>query len=261
MSVEHVLTATPDVKEELWHWPLDVARYDRCPDLRPDERTSIARIARRVRPGAEWPQRIRCVLGRLRLPLEDAMAYLDVCDRTQRSALRILVLEMHRRQKAFWGWSQGQWAEMLCPSAAEFLSRHTSEHDCRSNLVAFGYLLNLFDDFNALGPFRRSTLAENIFGAVRLARAFGRVIEAIRRCGYQSHKAHGESIRQCPLGRHYACLARTGAQLQHDAENDRLHLHNFTCLGGSGYPHTTTRLWLAKRQELESRLGDTRRRQ
>jgi integrase len=197
MSVEHVLTATPDVKEELWHWPLDVARYDRCPDLRPDERTSIARIARRVRPGAEWPQRIRCVLGRLRLPLEDAMAYLDVCDRTQRSALRILVLEMHRRQKAFWGWSQGQWAEMLCPSAAEFLSRHTSEHDCRSNLVAFGYLLNLFDDFNALGPFRRSTLAENIFGAVRLARAFGRVIEAIRRCGYQSHKAHGESIRQC----------------------------------------------------------------
>jgi hypothetical protein len=67
-------------------------------------------------------------------------------------AMTVMLIEMHKRRRAFWGWATDEWFEILCPSTRAFWKRypHTNGHS-RQMLVAGMYLLRMFDDFRKLG--------------------------------------------------------------------------------------------------------------
>ena len=103
---------------------------------------------------------------------------------------------MHRKQRAYWGWSQPEWSNFFCPSWREFVAKYPGEKQCRSHLMAAAYLLELFDDLKTIGSFKRSTLAEHIFGEDRLGSACQNVLQTRETCGTEA-KSRPYGLRQC----------------------------------------------------------------
>lgn len=63
--------------------------------------------------------------------------------------------------------------------------------------MATAYLLGLFDDLKTIGSFKRSTLAEHVFGKKGLASACQKVLQTLETCGYRSCKSQPYGLRQC----------------------------------------------------------------
>src|SRR2546426_11028132 len=89
-------------QEKTWHWPFDLAQYDRTPVLSETESTELNRqlwLTQQVH------SRIKAVLHRLIQPIEDVLRFIDAGDATRRDTIRFLIIEMHRRGTPFWAWS------------------------------------------------------------------------------------------------------------------------------------------------------------
>ena len=111
-----------------------------------------------------------------------------------------MLVEMHKRRSAFWGWTPEHWLEILCPTSIEFHDRyrHTSRHT-RHILVAALYLLGLFDDFRKLGIIDRTALACRIFGRARVQGAIQQVVDRIRSWGYGRFQAKDVQWAVCTV--------------------------------------------------------------
>jgi hypothetical protein len=111
-----------------------------------------------------------------------------------------MLVEMHKRSRAYWGWTQEEWMEILCPSSIEFHDRyrHTNRHT-RHMLAAALYLLSLFDDFRSLGIIDRTALACRIFGRFRVQNAIQRVVNLIRSWGYGRYEANDIQWAVCTV--------------------------------------------------------------
>jgi hypothetical protein len=101
---EVVAAALPEDAEQ-WHWPIDASVYDRTTRLYPDEKSELVRLLSRKRFGC-WSQRAQEILSRLRKPVYDVMKIIDARPGHWCTATTVLLLEMHRRQRAFWGWKR-----------------------------------------------------------------------------------------------------------------------------------------------------------
>jgi hypothetical protein len=100
-------------------------------------------------------------------------------------ALTVILLEMHKRQRPFWGWDGSDWLEILCPSTNDFKIRHPHQNSqSRQLLFAGAYLLRLFNDFRGLGAIDRPALASRIFGRQRIEDAVREIVAQIRSWGY-----------------------------------------------------------------------------
>jgi len=179
-----------------WVWPTDTAGYDRRISLSGAEKKSLGSIASR-KTGGGWHKWERSSLSRLLKPLQDALFHIGSRNKVRQNVLRIVIVEMHRKQRAYWGWSQLEWSSFFCPSWREFVAKHPGEKECRSNLMAAAYLLGLFDDLKAIGSFKRSTLAEYVFGKEHLGSACQKVLQTLETCGYRSCKSRPYGLRQC----------------------------------------------------------------
>src|SRR5947209_11622386 len=88
----------------LWHWPVDVTQYDRSPQLTEAERAELKRVMP-CKPFQLCPS-TKALLHRLLQPLQDVFTVThlspDICHET----MRVMLVEMHRRGKTFWSWSQ-----------------------------------------------------------------------------------------------------------------------------------------------------------
>jgi len=121
-----------------------------------------------------------------------------------------MLIEMHKRRRAFWGWSTDEWLEILCPSACDFRKRYpqTNGHS-RQMLVAAMYLFRLFDDFRKLGIIDRTALACRIFGRPRIENAIKRVVDVAVSWGYGRFQAKDVQWAVCTV-----LLANKGPRLE-----------------------------------------------
>jgi len=183
-------------KTDEWFFPTGTAGYDRRISLSGTEKKALGFIAAR-KAGGGWHNWERSSLSRLLKPLQDALLHIGSRNKVRQNVLRIVIVEMHRKQRAYWGWSQPEWSNFFCPSWREFVAKYPGEKQCRSHLMAAAYLLELFDDLKTVGSFKRSTLAEHIFGEDRLGSACQKVLQTLETCGYRSAKSRPYGLRQC----------------------------------------------------------------
>jgi integrase len=110
-----------------WLQSLYIAQYDRSPELSEAERIELDRVFEL--PNRQIQTRSRSILHRLLQPLEDTLRRLCASQRQKvlsdaYDAKRIMLLEMHRRQKTFWDWSIEQWCECVGPTWKAFSQRY-----------------------------------------------------------------------------------------------------------------------------------------
>ena len=173
-----------------WSWPVDPSKYDRSSDLRPDEASALSYLVSRQRRCGHFPSWIQKSLLRLTIVIDAVMTAIDAPKQPRGGVLTVLILEMHQRQTAFWGWTQSEWLEILCASKETYERNHpTVIGDSRHFLVAGMYLLRVFDEFRKLGIIDRTALSCRIFGRWRVEGAIKRVVELIRSWGYGRSKA------------------------------------------------------------------------
>jgi integrase len=177
--------AAVSLPEEGWSWPLDLAAYDRAPELRPAEAAALAALVRGLDQRLPWPDQPPVALARLVRPVEDALAVAGAAGHLRTTVLRAVAQETHRRGRALWGWTHGDWVETLGATERRFRARHRGLPEKRQYLIAVGYLLGGFADWAALGAVSRLALARKVFGRARVDAAVRRVLEAARSLGYR----------------------------------------------------------------------------
>jgi hypothetical protein len=209
-----------------WSWPVNPERYDRSPKLRKNEVTELAYLAGRQRPYGHFPAHTKEALRRLTDPLDAVMDAIEPPPQSRSGALTVMLIEMHKRRRAFWGWSSDDWLDILCVTAIDFHKRyrHTNSH-ARQMLAAGAYLLRIFDNFRALGIIDRTALACRIFGRSRVQATIQRVVDLIRSWGYGRYEAKDVQWAVCT-----SLLANKSPRLEDltldllTAESDLIHL-------------------------------------
>lgn len=184
-----------------WYWPIDLERYDRAVSLSAAEKAELALIAARTGgTGGTWPARSRAVLQRLLEPIVDVLNISipgesnTASKNNVRPTIRAFVVEMHRRQISFWGWSEDDWKEFIQPTMQAFNDRlgwHWSSgtKSCsgtRTRAAFVGYVLNLLPDPRALVEFRRQEFAVAVFGEQRIDAAIAEVSSVLLPMGYSA---------------------------------------------------------------------------
>jgi hypothetical protein len=179
---------------------VDPGRYDRSPKLRKNEIAELAYLAARQRPYGHFPAHTKEALLRLTDPLDDVMNAINPPPQSRAGALTVMLIEMHKRQQAFWGWTSNEWLDILHPTAIAFHNcyRHTNGH-ARQMLAAGMYLLRVFDDFRKLGIVDRTALACRIFGRQRVESSIKRIVDLVRSWGYGRYGAKDVQWAVCTL--------------------------------------------------------------
>jgi hypothetical protein len=168
----HVEEAT-----ERWHWPIDPSAYDRTVRLYPHETGELARLVRRNRFGC-WSQCAQENLSRLQTPVYDGLKIIEARPGHWCTATTVLLLDMHRRQTSFWGWTDSLWIEIIGTSPSAFCARHSLIDDTvRPYLAAVAYLLECSQGISALGTINHVKLARHVFGAARVNGAIRQAVE------------------------------------------------------------------------------------
>ena len=127
-------------------------------------------------------------LYRLLCPLQDTLDYLDIPRNKHGVVMRVLIIEMQRRQTSFWAWSDSEWVETIAFTRDTFVKQNSRSSAVlgRSEVLAIAYLLCGFGSL-FLFPKRRvhrHTLARNVFGKEALNHADQRVYAVVQGWGY-----------------------------------------------------------------------------
>jgi integrase len=184
--------AAPGAPEASWHWPIDVSRYDRSPQLTAQERGALARLGDGVRA---WPRLGRQqpawrALARLVRPLADARALVVSESQRQRrsadAAVAAILRQCAHEGSAYWAWSMVTWVRILGATQRAFRAVHPAwvDRQVRHYLIALPYLLGCLTDLRPLGNYKRVALAEKVFGPARVADTVARVAGVLVGWGY-----------------------------------------------------------------------------
>jgi hypothetical protein len=129
-------------------------------------------------------------LERLVEPLDSARAALhhgeDVRDRRAGAhAAAVILQHCAATGRAWWGWTAWDWARVCGPSSQAFRAAQPlpTETAVRPFLIALGYLLGEFSDFQHLGNFNRLQLARLVFGAQPIEQAMSQASAVMDRWG------------------------------------------------------------------------------
>jgi hypothetical protein len=148
-------------------------------------RRSRARGA--VQRVALWAQ-----LTRLVRPLDDARGVLQHpaharYRRARAHAAGLVLQHCADTGRVYWAWTPADWANLCASSAEAFVAARVTptETTVRPFLVAFGYLLGDFDDFQLLGTFNRLHLAQLVFGATAVEDSLREASQTLHRWGYR----------------------------------------------------------------------------
>ncbi|MFF3159216.1 tyrosine-type recombinase/integrase [Streptomyces sp. NPDC057910] len=182
-----------------WPWPIDLARYDRGPELSERERTALASLGWQVRRRRGYdPERVEWrAIARLLRPLDDARAALRWCPDTpahRRSVTDAVGLILRRCLEdgtSFWAWSADDWVRIIAPGHKESEAAWPGWIDgtVRPYVAAFAYLLGEFTDFHRIGGFVRRSLAWRVFGQESVEETTEQVAATLQGWGY--HPSNG----------------------------------------------------------------------
>jgi integrase len=176
-----------------WTWPINLATYNRTPALTAAERTELTR--KLERPHFQIKKETRAALQRLLQPIDDVCEYAHIDHEVHNGIVRCMLMEMHRRQTAFWGWSMEEWRESVGPTRAAFALRYGRSRAqnvrARTYLPLLAYLLDVLPNPGPLIELiEMPPLAERVFGKEVIDSAVERLITILRGWGYQQQERH-----------------------------------------------------------------------
>jgi integrase len=242
-----------------WAFGLDVSGWDRRSGLTVREAAALAEIGpaglRRSRARGTRCSRSWEALTRLAVPADQAAAVLhhdrsDVHLRAAAHATGIILQHCADTGQAYWAWTSWDWACLAGSGSREFLGSQAlpTEKAVRPFLVALGYLLAGFSDFQHLGMFNRLHLAQLVFGTEAVDAATGEATAVLDRWGYRSQVRDGEYKLPGVLGQ--ALLINRSPRLADLTTGafTRLHAHP----AAAGRQHQTT---LYALQRVAASLG------
>ena len=195
------VSAVGQVNDEqgMWTFPLFAERHDRRAELSEEERHALAvlgpKALRRNRARGIPRRTATCwkALAALVEPLDAARAGLHHGEdirfrRAGAHATAIVLGNCAATGRSYWAWTATDWADLCGPSAAAFVAAQPlpTETTVRPFLIALGYLLGGFDDFERLGTFNRLHLAGLVFGAATLDQSLAQAGAILQKWGYRS---------------------------------------------------------------------------
>ncbi len=173
-----------------WDSPIDVAGYERRPDLTDDERAALATIATRrpLREGESY--RWIGALARLWRPLYDVLAWDGGDAHRQNVVVWIMLHDMHQRGRPHWAWTRADWMETIGETGVACTDRHglSQAISVRQQLALLAYILCDIRDFSGPDPRHgvlHLTLARRVFGEDAVARAIATVAAVTEGWGYR----------------------------------------------------------------------------
>jgi Phage integrase family len=191
----------PDNSRKL---PIDPEIYDRRATLTDREAQAIASIMDQRLPCLNQDRGIKLQneLARLLQPIQDVLSITKpINHRVWTSVQSLMLREMGRRQKAFWGWCQQDWVDTIAPNSDAFVENKSRGKDHRQHLIVIAYLFSGFTEFQLIGQVHHRALAYLIFGKNTIDAVISRVADVLRAWGYSEAKL---SQRELP---HALCEA------------------------------------------------------
>lgn len=164
---------------EAWRWPIDLTGYDRSLTFTQQELQDLDEVVHRPRFPLTLPLTLTQVLQSVTTVLE-----MSASARMRCHAKRVLLIEMHQRQRPIWAWTSEEWTEILGGTWHIFVARYPKMPMCRQQVLTVGYLLCGFTNFHLLGGFTRKSLANVTFGQKHMESIIQRVHEGMRLWGH-----------------------------------------------------------------------------
>lgn len=186
-------------EQDVWTFPLFAERHDRRAELSEEERHALAVLGPKAlrrnrargtprRTATQWT-----ALAALVEPLDAARAGLHHGEdirfrRAGAHAAAIILGHCSHTGRSYWAWTATDWADLCGPGAAAFVDAQplSTETTVRPFLIALGYLLGGFDDFERLGTFNRLHLAGLVFGATTVEDSMRQAGGVLEQWGYRS---------------------------------------------------------------------------
>jgi hypothetical protein len=134
--------------------------------------------------GIKLNRRSFAILQRLAQPLKDVLSFTGANQAIFYCLFRIVARKTNVLGKSFWGWSESDWIEVLCPTQSRFLRRYKPRGNVRPHLMAVSYLLCDFAALHAMGVFIRPYFAGKVFGEEVVNAGVKKVSDELRRWGY-----------------------------------------------------------------------------
>lgn len=177
-----------EAAEGHWQWPLlDPAGYERRAVPDGAEQAALREFAACIEEGRSR-EAYRLVLGAtladtpltpLVAPLCDLLDVIGATTSRRHMTMRVLLLEVYRRQSVYWSWQRSDWFEILGEDAEVFWKRHHVARECRQQVIAASYLLGDCTDFRP-HLIDHVVLARAIFGKASVELAIARVEEGLK---------------------------------------------------------------------------------
>jgi len=170
-----------------WSWPLDLARYDKDPQLHPLEYAELEKRFQNGKNGHIYPHTNQ-ILHRFVAPIEDVLRYIEASPEAYHQTLRTMLLEMYKRGRTFWAWSLEEWEESICQNDHLFCIRYGRlgmRTRARRQLPVLAYLLKVHPRMErVIELFEVIPLASTIFGKEAVEQALQPPLAVLQGWGY-----------------------------------------------------------------------------
>lgn len=175
-----------------WVWPLDLAQYNREPLFSIAEQRDLRSFLdlRHITQATMLDTFARVDhLERLIRPLRDVFAVIEGGQENRDRAIGLLLRTCAREEAIFWEWDHAMWLRVLGPTQVAFFHEHALPNitDIRQQVMAAAYLLQCFQDVQALGGYDRRSLANKVFGSERVTATLRTIEETALGWGYSIH--------------------------------------------------------------------------
>lgn len=145
---------TFEVRDGIWQSPIDVSKYNRSPYLSNSEKEELTIVLNKK---STWFKKSYLILDRLLKPLHNCLDYIKANKTDRVKTVRLIFLEMEKRQTSYWAWSSKEWLEVF---NSNLLSQKYSRTTAR--LIAY-FLIDSFEYLPSKINHHKN-LATKIFG-------------------------------------------------------------------------------------------------
>jgi integrase len=183
----HVSAAANDLP-----FPPHRGQFDTTPTLSSEERRALEELTEAfARDRAIGPGSAHLALKRLTDPIDAALEWMATPTATRCATKRVMLIEMHRLDRPYWGWSDADGLDVASADASAFRARHGAYGSVRQQLLALICLFSGFDRLTEIGRFHRYHLAIKVFGRQAVDMATERVYGEVARVGHKGHERYG----------------------------------------------------------------------
>jgi len=172
-----------------YRWPVNLAAYDRRVALTTAEREELEfLVPRDGEPGMKLNRRSLAVLQRLARPIKDVLSLTEANQAIFYCLFRIIARQTNVLGRTFWGWTESEWLEVLCPTQRHFMRHYKPRGNVRPHLMAVSYLLCDFAALHAIGKFIRPYFAAKVFGEAIVDAGIKKISDELLRWGYTNRQ-------------------------------------------------------------------------